>query len=273
MNDLLHVVKGGEQHGLHHQQQHGDTRAAADVEAGWGGAASAPGYGDGGADMQAFFARAKEVQASMDVVRGKQRDLWRMHEHSKTIVRRQEITEQRERMQVRAAAVSRCACVAAGAVALRCVAKYCSRRALTVAATGSTPAAARKRSALADMHCSMRSQFHSHCRNARAGDGQRGQHAGAPHKERHCSAGRHERGGAQPARPGRGLGVGAHAHVGYGRCVRGRRWRWQLAAATGRTAAAGRGGSWRAGASSKRHQRLRQGHSSLYAPSLTPSHT
>jgi hypothetical protein len=37
----------------------------------------------------------------MSEIRHRQHDLWQMHEQSKTLVRRQEITPHRQRMQVR----------------------------------------------------------------------------------------------------------------------------------------------------------------------------
>jgi hypothetical protein len=51
--------------------------------------------------MQQFFAKTKDVQMYMSEIRHRQHELWQMHEQSKTLVRRQEITPHRERMQVR----------------------------------------------------------------------------------------------------------------------------------------------------------------------------
>jgi hypothetical protein len=47
------------------------------------------------------------LQAMMAEIRQRQRELWAMHEQSKTLVRRQDILPHRQRMQVRAAAARR----------------------------------------------------------------------------------------------------------------------------------------------------------------------
>lgn len=51
--------------------------------------------------MADFFAKTEELQSSMNQIRTKQEQLWKMHEQSKSIVRRNEITAHREQMQVR----------------------------------------------------------------------------------------------------------------------------------------------------------------------------
>jgi hypothetical protein len=51
--------------------------------------------------MADFFAKTEELQSSMNQIRAKQQELWKMHEQSKSIVRRNEITAHREQMQVR----------------------------------------------------------------------------------------------------------------------------------------------------------------------------
>jgi hypothetical protein len=62
------------------------------------GAAEVPGQDKSMAD---FFAKTEELQSSMNQIRAKQQELWKMHEQSKSIVRRNEITAHREQMQVR----------------------------------------------------------------------------------------------------------------------------------------------------------------------------
>lgn len=49
--------------------------------------------------MADFFAKTEELQSSMNQIRTKQEQLWKMHEQSKSIVRRNEITAHREQMQ------------------------------------------------------------------------------------------------------------------------------------------------------------------------------
>lgn len=94
MNDLLHIVKDvPERGGGRDQQQNG----ARDVEMGYTSSMEASGQ-----DMQQFFDKAKELQVSMEQIRSKQQDLWRMHEQSKQIVKRQDMMAHRERMQTSA---------------------------------------------------------------------------------------------------------------------------------------------------------------------------
>lgn len=130
MNDLLHIVKDdtpqhGHQHRLRYQQQQQPQQRyqqqqyeqqheqqyhdqdnyghgyGGDVEQGRNGwdspSASTPAISD---DMQQFFAKSKEIQMYMTEIRHRQHELWQMHEQSKTLVRRQEITPHRQRMQV-----------------------------------------------------------------------------------------------------------------------------------------------------------------------------
>lgn len=130
MNDLLHIVKDDTpQHGheqqhprhpqqlryqpqqqqyeQHYEQQYHDQNNhygdgyGHDVEEGrgaWDSAGqAAPSISD---EMQQFFAKTKEIQMYMSEIRHRQQDLWQMHEQSKTLVRRQEITPHRQRMQV-----------------------------------------------------------------------------------------------------------------------------------------------------------------------------
>jgi hypothetical protein len=130
MNDLLHIVKDDspqyghqQQHGRqhrpqqrmsyqqqqqpyeqHYEQQYHDQNNdgqgyGRDVEEGRNGYDS-PTHGVSD-DMQQFFAKTKDVQMHMSEIRHRQHELWQMHEQSKTLVRRQEITPHRERMQVR----------------------------------------------------------------------------------------------------------------------------------------------------------------------------
>jgi hypothetical protein len=54
-----------------------------------------------GQDMQQFFDKTREIQMMMEHIRAQQHDLWKMHEQSKVIVRTKEMTDHRERMQVR----------------------------------------------------------------------------------------------------------------------------------------------------------------------------
>ncbi|KAF6265534.1 s-syntaxin-like protein [Scenedesmus sp. NREL 46B-D3] len=49
--------------------------------------------------MADFFAKTEELQSSMNQIRTRQQELWKMHEQSKSIVRRNEITAHREQMQ------------------------------------------------------------------------------------------------------------------------------------------------------------------------------
>lgn len=92
MNDLLHIVKDTPNGAPGRDQQ---PNGAGDIEMGYTSSMEGPGQ-----DMQQFFAKAKELQVSMDQIRVKQRDLWRMHEQGKQIVKRQDMTAHREEMQV-----------------------------------------------------------------------------------------------------------------------------------------------------------------------------
>lgn len=94
MNDLLHIVKDTPGRGDDRDQQ---PNGAGDIEMGY--TSSMEGAGQ---DMQQFFAKAKEIQISMDQIRAKQKDLWRMHEQGKQIVKRQDMTAHRDQMQVSA---------------------------------------------------------------------------------------------------------------------------------------------------------------------------
>lgn len=51
-------------------------------------------------DMQQFFAKTKEIQLYMNDIRHLQHQLWQMHEQSRDLVRRQDITPHRQHMQV-----------------------------------------------------------------------------------------------------------------------------------------------------------------------------
>jgi hypothetical protein len=64
---------------------------------------SPPGGEAAGQDksMADFFSKTEELQSNMNQIRAKQQELWKMHEQSKSIVRRNEIIAHREQMQVR----------------------------------------------------------------------------------------------------------------------------------------------------------------------------
>eukprot|EP00882_Tetradesmus_deserticola_P009197 GHRQ01009700.1.p1 GENE.GHRQ01009700.1~~GHRQ01009700.1.p1 ORF type:complete len:398 (+),score=186.60 GHRQ01009700.1:460-1653(+) len=118
MNDLLHFVKddsrgpssgGGfrDQQDLEYGSSPGQHRSgAAGPSAGAYDRYSRP---DSPADaasptgldnhMADFFSKTEELQRGMNQIRAKQVELWKMHEQSKSIVRRNEITAHREQMQ------------------------------------------------------------------------------------------------------------------------------------------------------------------------------
>jgi hypothetical protein len=113
MNDLLHFVKDDSRG----PSSSGGFRDQQDLEYGSGAAGtssgaydpynnrleSPPGGEAAGQDksMAEFFSKTEELQSNMNQIRAKQQELWKMHEQSKSIVRRNEITAHREQMQVR----------------------------------------------------------------------------------------------------------------------------------------------------------------------------
>jgi hypothetical protein len=113
MNDLLHFVKDDSRG----PSSSGGFRDQQDLEYGGGAAGtssgaydpynnrleSPPGEAAAGQDksMADFFSKIEELQSNMNQIRAKQQELWKMHEQSKSIVRRNEITAHREQMQVR----------------------------------------------------------------------------------------------------------------------------------------------------------------------------
>lgn len=99
INDLLPHVKGPHASSLHASNQQPRDQHGYDLEAGQ----PADFHTAAGQDMQRYFDKTREIQALMEQVKVKQRDLWKMHEQGKTIVRMKEITEHREQMQVRRA--------------------------------------------------------------------------------------------------------------------------------------------------------------------------
>jgi hypothetical protein len=104
MNDLLYSVKGADGGAA----ASGSGRPVFDVEAGYtaaaGAAAAATPSADKSKDMEEFFLRVDEVKRSIAEIKAKHREIQRMHEQSKTIIRKNEIQQHRSDMQV-------CVCV------------------------------------------------------------------------------------------------------------------------------------------------------------------
>lgn len=103
MNDLLHLVRDAPS-----GNSSGAAGGSRDLEMGYTPAPTHVGGNDADAELAAFFARAKEVQAGMQAVHDKQRELLIMHEQGKAIVRMRDVTEHRAKMQVRRSWWLRC---------------------------------------------------------------------------------------------------------------------------------------------------------------------
>lgn len=58
-------------------------------------------------EMDEFFTQVDEVKRTMAAIKGKQREIQRMHEQSKTIVRKADMQQHRAEVQVR----GECGCV------------------------------------------------------------------------------------------------------------------------------------------------------------------
>lgn len=87
MNDLLGTIKGSE--GL------GRGSQVFDIEAGYTTAQS-----EKTKEMEQFFAQVDEVKRSITAIRIKQREIQRMHEQSKAIVRKADMQQHRAEVQV-----------------------------------------------------------------------------------------------------------------------------------------------------------------------------
>jgi hypothetical protein len=88
MNDLLGTIKGSEGSGKGPQ--------VFDIEAGYTTAQS-----EKTQKMEEFFTQVDEVKRSIAAIRLKQREIQRMHEQSKTIVRKADMQQHRAEVQVR----------------------------------------------------------------------------------------------------------------------------------------------------------------------------
>lgn len=88
MNDLLGTIKGSEGPGRGPQ--------VFDIEAGYTTAQS-----EKTKEMEEFFTQVDEVKRSIAAIRLKQREIQRMHEQSKTIVRKADMQQHRAEVQVR----------------------------------------------------------------------------------------------------------------------------------------------------------------------------
>lgn len=93
MNDLLSTVKGS--------QGPGRGAQVFDIEAGFTAAQS-----ERTKEMEEFFAAVDDVKRAIAAIKTKQRDISRMHEQSKTIVRKNDMQEHRAEVQVRLTAIS-----------------------------------------------------------------------------------------------------------------------------------------------------------------------
>lgn len=86
MNDLLGTVKGA---------PGPRTGAVYDIEAGYTTAQS-----ERTKEMEEFFSQADDVKRAMAAIKAKQREIQRMHEQSKTIVRKNDMQQHRADVQV-----------------------------------------------------------------------------------------------------------------------------------------------------------------------------
>lgn len=88
MNDLLGSIKGPPGGG-------GPQQQVFDIEAGYSSAQS-----ERSKEMEQFFAAVDEVKQALAAIKGKQREIHRMHEQSKTIVRKADMQQHRAEVQV-----------------------------------------------------------------------------------------------------------------------------------------------------------------------------
>lgn len=89
MNDLLGTVKGS-------QQPAAGGPQVFDIEAGYTTAQS-----ERTKEMDEFFTQVDEVKRAIAAIKGKQREIQRMHEQSKTIVRKADMQQHRAEVRVR----------------------------------------------------------------------------------------------------------------------------------------------------------------------------